>query len=228
MASLRGSPDTPTPIRSADMGSAPRPGTESHEMASLLGLPVHPDASLLDLLGGPVQVAAAGLVLLAHFINPSSTARPQTKVLFGVLANVHCLLGLDQSQESIKKSLQSMGTFLLRMRYLDQTSISSGQLQLLYRRFDENPAMFHPEVIGPLNKAGAVLCTWTNAVCARAGVILGGSCRGGAIVGAPRSSYSSGAPLPGAPFRNFPTERAQFLFNGGTPLNNAMFGRDVM
>merc|ERR1712151_609710 len=118
-------------------------------------------------------------------------------------------MGLDESQESIKRSLQSMGTFLLRMRYFDQTSISSERLQLLYRRFDENPAMFHPEVIGPLNNSAAVLCAWTNAVCARAGVVLGGAPHGAAVVGAPRSTYSVGAPLPGAPFRNLPTERAQ-------------------
>merc|ERR1712232_1398248 len=148
-----------------------------------------------------------GLVLLANFISPRSSVQPQTKVLFGVLANVHCLLGLDESQESIKRSLQSMGTFLLRMRYLDQTSISNERVQLLYRRFDENPAMFHPEVIGPLNNAAAVLCTWTNAVCARAGVVLGGALCGSAAVGAPRSTYSVGAPVTGAPFRNFSTER---------------------
>merc|ERR1712151_297377 len=83
MASTRGLPGTSNCIRNADLGVASRHGAESHEIASLRCLPVHPDASLLDVLGGPVQVAAAGLVLLAHFLSPRSSVQPQTKVLFG-------------------------------------------------------------------------------------------------------------------------------------------------
>merc|ERR1711881_511396 len=96
-----------------------------------------------------------------------------------------------------------MGTFLLRMRYLDPSSISSGKLQLLLRRFDENPATFHPEVIGPLNNAAGVLCAWINAVCARAGVALGGAPCANAVGSASCSTYSRGA-LASAPFRNVP------------------------
>lgn len=142
------------------------PPPEPLDVAALSECPPHPDAELLDLLGGPAQLTATGFALLARLV-PSSDW-PHNR-LFTVLANCHCLLGIDDSWESIKTSLRAMGTFLLRLRYLEQSSISPERLEPVQRRFKELPAAFSPEALGPVSGVAAVLCAWVNAVCKRAG-----------------------------------------------------------
>jgi hypothetical protein len=122
----------------------------------------HPDAGLLSSLQGPAVITVVAGVLRSPPKNPEQVA--------AVLGNVHCILGLNPSWESVLESLNSFEQFMGKLRYLDQVSITKAQLEQLEKRRKENPSSFDPNQLVQVSHACAKFATWVNAVCHRAGL----------------------------------------------------------
>jgi len=86
-----------------------------------------------------------------------------------VLANVHCILGLDEDWGAIRQSLSSLDTFINQLRYFRPMSLTSWQLQRLRLRLHSCYAAFYPEAVLAINQACALLCCWVNVICWRMG-----------------------------------------------------------
>lgn len=91
------------------------------------------------------------------------------KLVAFVLGNVHCILGLDPTWESILESLNAFEDFMQGLRLLDQTSVTELQLDLLRQRHEERPEAFLPDHLTTVSHACSKFASWVNAVCVRAG-----------------------------------------------------------
>jgi hypothetical protein len=137
-------------------------------LSLLPGRALHPDAGLLEALGGPATVHAKAIVLLAQANTHHN--KGESSIVADVLGNVHCLLGLDDDWKTIEQSLQRMGSFLQEVRYCDQSSICEARRRLVLQRLQNNPSAFRPDGVARTSGLCAALCRWTNAVLLRAGV----------------------------------------------------------
>lgn len=137
-------------------------------LSLLPGLALHPDAGLLEALGGPATVHAKAIVLLAQASTRHN--KGESNIVADVLGNVHCLLGLDDDWKTIEQSLQRMGSFLQEVRYCDQSSICEARRRPVLKRLQHNPSAFRPDVVAKTSGLCAALCRWTNAALLRADV----------------------------------------------------------
>merc|ERR1719238_1600440 len=109
-------------------------------LSLLPGRELHPDAGLLEALGGPATVHAKAIVLLAQANTRQS--KGQSSVVADVLGNVHCLLGLQDDWKTIEQSLQRMGSFLQEVRYCNPDSICEARWRPVLERLQLNPSAF--------------------------------------------------------------------------------------
>jgi hypothetical protein len=158
-----------TPIAELESGSDTSSEVVVRNSSSMLpGRKLHPDAALVESLGGPATVHAKAVVLLAQANLLHSQG--ESNIVADVFGNVHCLLGFEDEWKSIEQSLQRMSSFLQEVRYCDQSSITEARCRPVLERLRCKPKSFNPDEVARTSGLCAALCRWTNAVLLRAGV----------------------------------------------------------
>lgn len=108
------------------------------------------------------EISEADLVEVRKYLNPPHMVNM-------VLGNVHCLLGLKEDWESIRRNLRSVRSFIAQLRKFKPQTVTCHQLQRLRWRLKRCHSAFAPKAVERMNSSCERLCRWVNVVVWRVG-----------------------------------------------------------